>query len=91
MFLVIVVMAVTLVLGISWGKLFKKGYTQDEYGIELAKRDARIEELEDSLRTMKVKAEMFNKAVKWFREADKDELQQGIEKIRSLPKDAPLP
>ena len=28
---VIIVMAVILVLGVSWGKLFKRGYTQDEY------------------------------------------------------------
>ncbi len=47
---IIIVLTMVLVLGISWGKLFKRGYTQDEYGAELAKRDQRIEELEDSLR-----------------------------------------
>ena len=44
---VIIVIVVVLILGISWGKLFKRGYTQDEYGTELAKRDQKIEELED--------------------------------------------
>ena len=34
-------MAIAFVLGISWGKLFKRGYTRDEYGVELAKRDSR--------------------------------------------------
>ena len=81
----------TLVLGISWGKLFKRGYTQDEYGTELAKRDQKIEELEDSIRSMRAKIAVYDEAVKWLRNADSDELQRGIEKIRSVPKDVPLP
>ena len=84
-------MAIVLVLGISWGKLFKRGYSQDEYGLELARRDARIEELEDSVRVMQVKLSVYERAVNWFREADDDELQRGIEQIRSVPKDVPLP
>ena len=52
---VIIVIVIVLVLGISWGKLFKRGYTQDEYGTELAKRDQKIEELEDSIRIMRAK------------------------------------
>jgi len=31
----IALMAIVLVLGVSWGKLFKRGYTQDECGVEL--------------------------------------------------------
>lgn len=88
---VIVLMAVIIILGISWGKLFKRGYTQDEYGEELAMRDQRIEQLEDSIRIMRTKLELYDKAVKWFRNADADELQRGIEQIRSVPKDVPLP
>ena len=88
---VIIVMAVVLVLGLSWGKLFKRGYTQDEYGEELTKRDLKIEQLEDSIRIMQAKLELYDKAVKWFRNANADELQRGIEQIRSIPKDVPLP
>jgi hypothetical protein len=88
---VIVLMAVIIILGISWGKLFKRGYTQDEYGEELAMRDQKIEQLEDSIRIMRAKLELYDKAVKWFRNADADELQRGIEQIRSVPKDVPLP
>lgn len=88
---VILVMAIVLILGLSWGRLFKRAYTQDEYGIELAKRDQRIEELEDSIAQMKIKLSVYEKAVKWFREADSEELQRGIEQIRSVPKDVPLP
>ena len=88
---IIFVMAVVMILGLSWGKLFKRGYTQDEYGDELAKRDQKIEQLEDSIRIMQAKLELYDKAVKWFRNADADELQRGIEQIRSVPKDVPLP
>ena len=88
---VIVLMAIVLVLGVSWGKLFKRGYTQDECGVELAKRDSTIEQLQDSIRVMQAKLEVYEQAVKWFRNADEEELQRGIEQIRSVPKDVPLP
>jgi hypothetical protein len=91
MLIVILVMAIVLILGISWGKLFKRGYTQDEFGTELAKRDQKIEQLEDSIRIMRAKLEVYEQAVKWFRNADDDELKRGIEQIRSVPKDVPLP
>ena len=87
----ICIMAIALILGISWGKLFKRGYTQDEYGAELAKRDQKIEELEDSIRIMRAKIAVYDEAVKWLRNADSDELQRGIEEIRNLQKDVPLP
>jgi hypothetical protein len=91
MIVVILILAVILILGISWDKLFKRDYTQDEFGVELAKRDQRIEKLEDSIRIMRTKLEIYDKAVKWFRNADEEELQRGIEQIRSIPKDVPLP
>ena len=88
---IIIVMSLVLILGISWGKLFKQGYTQDEYGVELTKRDQKIEELEDSIRKMQAKLGVYDEAVEWFRNADSEELQRGIEQIRSVPKDVPLP
>ena len=51
----------------------------------------RIEELEDSVKKMKEKLDVYEQAVKWFRNADEDELQRGIEQIRSIPKDVPIP
>ena len=74
-------MTVVMALGISWGKLFKRGYTQDEYGVELEKRDSTIEQLQDSIRVLQVKLGVYEQAVKWFRNADEDELQRGIEQI----------
>jgi hypothetical protein len=87
----IILMAIVLILGISWGKLFKRGYTPDECGVELVKRDQKIEQLEDSIRIIRAKLEVYEQAVKWFRNADDDELKRGIEQIRSVPKDVPLP
>ena len=87
----IIIMVMLLALGISWGKLFKTEYTQDEFGTELASRDQKIEKLEDSIRIMRAKLEVYEQAVKWFRNADDDELQRGIEQIRNVPKDIPLP
>ena len=88
---VIFIMTVVMALGISWGKLFKRGYTQDEYGVELEKRDSTIEQLQDSIRVLQAKLGVYEQAVKWFRNADEDELQRGIEQIRSVPNDVPLP
>ena len=88
---VIIVMAIVLVLGVLWGKLFKRGYTQDECGVELAKRDSTIDLSLDSIRVMQAKLGVYEQAVKWFRNADEDELKRGIEQIRSVPNDVPLP
>ena len=66
-------------------------YNKDKYGAELEKRDQKIEELEDSIRLMRAKIAVYDEAVKWLRNADSDELQRGIEEIRNIPKDVPLP
>ena len=88
---IIIVLTMVLVLGISWGKLFKRGYTQDEYGAELEKRDKRIEELEDSIRIMNAKVEFFDEGIKWLRGASDEELERSIKLLRSVPYDELLP
>ena len=40
---------------------------------------------------MQAKFGVYEQAAKWFREADPEELQRGIEQIRSVPNDVPLP
>ncbi len=88
---IIIVLTMVLVLGISWGKLFKRGYTQDEYGAELEKRDKRIEELEDSIRIMNAKVEFFDEGIKWLRGASDEELERSIKLLRCVPYDELLP
>ena len=46
---------------------------------------------QDSIRVMQAKLGVYEQAVKWFRNVDEDELQRGIEQIRNIPKDVPLP
>ena len=43
------------------------------------------------IRIMRAKLAVYEQAVEWFRSADDEELQRGIEQIRSVPKDIPLP
>ena len=54
-------------------------------------RNQKIEQLHDSIRVMKAKLAVYEQAIKWFRNADEDEQQRGIEQIRSVPNDVPLP
>ena len=54
-------------------------------------RNQKIEQLHDSIRVMKAKLAVYEQAIKWFRNADEDEQQRGIEQIRNIPNDVPLP
>ena len=54
-------------------------------------RNQEIERLHDSIRVMKAKLAVYEQAIKWFRNADEDEQQRGIEQIRNIPNDVPLP
>lgn len=54
-------------------------------------RNQKIEQLHDSIRVMKAKLAVYEQAIKWFRNADEDDLQRGIEQIRNIPKDVTLP
>ncbi len=78
-------------IGDIWGKLFKRGYAQDEYGAELEKRDQRIEELEDSIRIMSAKVEFFDEGIKWLRGASDEELERSIKLLHCVPYDELLP
>ena len=69
--------------------------TRKEHGFdknqkELAKRDQKIAELEDSIRNMQARLDFYKEAVKWVMDADEEELDRVIKQVRSFPKDAPL-
>lgn len=87
---VVLGMTVMFVLGLFWGSLYVK-YFPEEFGEDLEIRDHEIENLKDSIRSMQRRLDIYDQAAKWFREADSEELQRGIEQIRSVPKDVPLP
>ena len=59
--------------------------------LDLAKKNAKINELEDSIRNMQAKIDFYDEAVNWLRGVDDEELDRAIRLIRSFPKDTPLP
>ena len=52
---------------------------------ELAKKTAKINELEDSIRNMQARLDFYKEAVKWVLDADEEELERAIRLIRSFP------
>lgn len=80
-----------MVVGAFWNLDSRKEHGDDHYQKELAKREQRIKELEDSIRRMQARIDFYDEAVRWLIGADEDELERCIRLIRSFPKDAPLP
>ena len=80
------VIIVSIIMYCSRPRQLDINYTPEIYDLEL-----RVEELEDSIDKMQLKLGVYDEAVKWFRNADDEELKKGIEQIRSVPKDIPLP
>ena len=68
-----------------WNLETKKEHGYDKYQKELAKREQRIKELEDSISNMQETLDFYREAVMWLRKADDKELQKNIEFLRNIP------
>ena len=90
-FVIIVLVICLITVGTFWNLDTRKEHGFDKNQKELAKRDQKIAELEDSIRKMQAKIEFYDEVVNWIRGVDEEELERGIRLIRSFPKDAPLP
>ena len=90
-FVIIALVICLIAVGTFWNLDTRKEHGYDKYQKELAKRDQKIAELEDSIRKMQAKIEFYDEVVNWIRGVDEEELERGIRLIRSFPKDAPLP
>ena len=90
-FVIIALVICMIMLGTFWNLDTRKEHGFDKNQKELAKRDQKIAELEDSIRKMQAKIEFYDEVVNWIRGVDEDELERCIRLIRSFPKDAPLP
>ena len=90
-FVIIALVIWKIILGTFWNLDTRKEHGIDKNQKELAKRDQKIAELEDSIRKMQAKIEFYDEVVNWIRGVDEEELERGIRLIRSFPKDAPLP
>jgi len=74
-----------IAVGTFWNLDTKKEHGYDNYQKELAKREQRIKELEDSISNMQETLDFYREAVMWLRKADDKELQKNIDFIRNVP------
>ena len=82
---IIVFVICLMVVGTFWNLDTKKEHGYDKYQKELAKREQRIKELEDSISNTQETLDFYRGAVMWLRKADDKELQKNIELIRNVP------
>ena len=90
-FVIIALVICLIVIGTLWNQDVRKEQGCGKYQDELAKKTAKINELEDSIRRMQARIDFYDEAVRWLIGADEEELERCIRLIRSFPKDAPLP
>lgn len=84
-FCIIVFVICLIVVGTFWNLDTRKEHGYDKYQKELAKRELRIKELEDSINSMQETLDFYREAVMWLRKADDKELQKNIDFIRNVP------
>lgn len=84
-FCIIAFVICLMVVGAFWNLDTRKEHGYDNYQKELAKREQRIKELEDSISNMQETLDFYREAVMWLRKADDKELQKNIEFIRNIP------
>ena len=90
-FIIIALVTCLIAVGTLWNQDVRKEQGCGKYQDELAKKTAKINELEDSIRNMQAKIDFYGEAVNWLRGVDDEELDRAIRLIRSFPKDTPLP
>lgn len=90
-FVIIALVICLIAVGTLWNQDVRKEQGCGKYQDELAKKTAKINELEDSIRNMQAKIDFYDEAVNWLRGVDDEELDRAIRLIRSFPKDTPLP
>ena len=90
-FIIIALVTCLIAVGTLWNQDVRKEQGCGKYQDELAKKTAKINALEDSIRNMQAKIDFYDEAVNWLRGVDDEELERAIRLIRSYPKDTPLP
>ena len=90
-FIIIALVTCLIAVGTLWNQDVRKEQGCGKYQDELAKKTAKINELEDSIRNMQAKLDFYKEAVKWVMDADEEDLDRVIKQVRSFPKDTPLP
>jgi len=74
-----------MVVGAFWNLDTRKEHGYDNYQKEMAKREQRIKELEDSINSMQETLDFYREAVMWLRKADyQKELAKREQRIKEL-------
>ena len=84
-FVIIALVICLIAVGTFWNQDVRKEQGCGKYQDELAKKTAKINELEDSIRNMQARLDFYKEAVKWVLDADEEELERAIRLIRSFP------
>ena len=82
---IIAIVVVLIVVGTFWHQNIQKENGVGQYQKEMAKREQRIRELEDSIRNMQETLDFYREAVLWLRGLDDEELDKNIKFLRSVP------
>ena len=77
-FIIIALVTCLIAVGTLWNQDVRKEQGCGKYQDELAKKTAKINELEDSIRNMQARLDFYKEAVKWVMDADEEELDRGI-------------
>lgn len=82
-----IIAIVVVLIGVStiWHQNIQKENGVGNYQKEMAKREQRIKELEDSIRNMQETLDFYREAVLWLRGLDDKELDKNIKFLRSVP------
>ena len=74
-FIIIALVTCLIAVGTLWNQDVRKEQGCGKYQDELAKKTAKINELEDSIRNMQAKIDFYDEAVNWLRGVDDEELE----------------
>ena len=74
-----------IAVGTLWNQDVRKEHGYGNNQKELAKRDQRIRELEDSISHLQETLDFYREAMMWFRGLDDKELEKNIEFLRNVP------
>lgn len=82
-----IIASVVVLIGVStiWHQNIQKENGVGNYQKEMAKREQRIRELEDSIRNMQETLDFYREAVLWLRGLDDEDLDKNIKFLRSVP------
>ena len=84
-FVIIALVICLIAVGTLWNQDVRKEQGCGKYQDELAKKTAKINELEDSIRHMQTRLDFYKEAIKWVMDTDEEEVVRVIKQVRCFP------